>query len=392
MAGYKKVDTANLDKIIKKTIEAINNSKAELFDIAENARNECVRLEKELEELKRRTSEIIKSVETLEVALYESKKRLMHVSRNYDKYSEEELREAYENADNIRVELAIKREREQYYIKRRNELEMRLKEAYKTVEKADNLISQIGISLSYLTGDLENVSLQIEDMKQKRLLGIRIIKAQEEERQRVAREIHDGPAQSMSNIVLKAEICERLVDSDPEKAKDELRTLKSVVRDTLRDVRKIIYDLRPMSLDDLGLIPTLQRYIETCREESGIKITFKTRGTCEQLKPVVSLTVFRLVQEAVNNIKKHACADKVTINLEFLEKELKLYIADNGVGFDFDSLKSNEEDINKGFGLISMRERVELLDGKFEIDSAVGKGTRLNITVPLLPEEGVSNG
>jgi len=107
---------------------------------------------------------------------------------------------------------------------------------------------------------------------------------------------------------------------------------------------------------------------------------------------VVSLTVFRLVQEAVNNIKKHARADKVTINLEFLEKELKLYIADNGVGFDFDSLKSNEEDINKGFGLISMRERVELLDGKFEIDSAVGKGTRLNITVPLLPEEGVSNG
>jgi len=193
-----------------------------LFDIAENARNECVRLEKELEELKRRTSEIIKSVETLEVALYESKKRLMHVSRNYDKYSEEELREAYENADNIRVELAIKREREQYYIKRRNELEMRLKEAYKTVEKADNLISQIGISLSYLTGDLENVSLQIEDMKQKRLLGIRIIKAQEEERQRVAREIHDGPAQSMSNIVLKAEICERLVDSDPEKAKMSL--------------------------------------------------------------------------------------------------------------------------------------------------------------------------
>jgi len=110
-----------------------------LFDIAENARNECVRLEKELEELKRRTSEIIKSVETLEVALYESKKRLMHVSRNYDKYSEEELREAYENADNIRVELAIKREREQYYIKRRNELEMRLKEAYKTLKRRTTL-------------------------------------------------------------------------------------------------------------------------------------------------------------------------------------------------------------------------------------------------------------
>jgi two-component system sensor histidine kinase DegS len=392
VANYKKVDTANLDKIIKKTVEAINNSKTELFDIAESARKECLRLERELTELKHKTAEVIQSVEILEIALNESKKQLMVVSKNYDKYSEDEIRKTYEKADNIRVELAIKREREQYYIKRRNELELRLKEAYKTVEKADNLISQIGVSLSYLTGDLENVSLQLEDMKQRRLFGIQIIKAQEEERQRVAREIHDGPAQSMSNIVLKAEICERLVDSEPEKAKEELKTLKSVVRETLRDVRKIIYDLRPMSLDDLGLIPTLQRYLETYQEESKITVSFNTRGNCEQLRPVVSLTVFRLVQEAINNIKKHAHADKVTINLEFMEKELKLYILDNGVGFDIGSLKTSGENINGGFGLISMRERVELLDGKFEIDSTIGNGTRLNITVPLIPEEGVSDG
>ncbi|HOM03087.1 MAG TPA: histidine kinase [Acetivibrio sp.] len=392
MANYKKVDTANLDKIIKKTVEAINNSKTELFDIAESARKECQRLEKELVELKQRTAEIIQSVGLLEIALNESKKQLMLVSKNYDKYSEDEIREAYENADNIRVELAIKREREQYYIKRRNELELRLKNAYKTVEKADNLISQIGVSLSYLTGDLENVSLQIEDMKQKRLLGLKIIKAQEEERQRVAREIHDGPAQLMSNIVLKAEMCERLVDSEPKRAKEELKTLRSCVRDTLRDVRKIIYDLRPMSLDDLGLIPTLQRYLETCQEESELEVSFKTRGAFEQLRPAISLTVFRLVQEAVNNIKKHAHANKVVINLEFLEKELKLYIADDGVGFEPGLLKTSGKNINSGFGLISMRERVELLDGKFEIDSTIGKGTRLNITLPLIPEEGVSNG
>jgi len=387
-----RVDTSNLDQIIKKTVEAINNSKAELFDIAEGARKECVRLEKELEELKLKTAEVIESVQLLEIALKESKKQLMFVSKSYDKYSEDEIRKTYENADNIRVELAVKREREQYYIRRRNELELRLKEAYKTVKKADNLISQIGASLSYLTGDLENVSLQLEDLRQRQLLGIQIIKAQEEERQRVAREIHDGPAQSMSNIVLKAEICERLVDSEPEKAKDELKILKSVVRDTLGDVRKIIYDLRPMSLDDLGLIPTLQRYIETYQEESKIAVSFKTRGTCDQLKPVVSLTVFRLVQEAINNIKKHAHASKVTINLEFLEKELKLYIVDNGVGFDIDSLKTRGHNNNGGFGLISMRERVQLLDGNFEINSTIGKGTRLYITVPLIPEEGVSDG
>lgn len=391
MANYK-VDIANLDMIIKKTVEAINNSKVELYDIAEGARRECKRLEEELQLLKKQTIEVIENVELLEVKLRESKKHLMVVSKSYDKYSEGEIRESYEKADNIRVELAVKREQEQYYIRRRNELELRLKEASKTVKKADNLISQIGVSLGYLTGDLHEVSLQLEDMQQRQLLGLRIIKAQEEERQRVARDIHDGPAQSMSNIVLKAEICERLVDSEPVKAKDELKLLKSVVRDTLQDVRKIIYNLRPMSLDDLGLIPTLQRYIMTYQEESKVAVSFKTRGDYDHLKPIISLTIFRLVQEAINNIRKHAHAQKVIINLEFLDKDLKLHIIDDGKGFDMNALKVSSEDTSGGFGLFSMRERVELLNGKFEIDSAVGKGTRLNITVPLIPEEGVSNG
>lgn len=388
MANYR-VDLANLDNVIKRTIEAINSSKTELYEIAEGARDECKRLEEELEYIKKLISETIESVEFLEEKLKESKKHLMLVSKYYDRYSEEEIKRSYESADGLRVELAIKREQEQYYIKRRNEIEFRLKGAYRTVEKADNLISQLGVSLGYLTGDLKDVSIKLEDMQQRQLLGIRIIKAQEEERQRVAREIHDGPAQSMSNIVLKAEICERLVDSDSDKVKDELKLLKAVVRDTLQDVRKIIYNLRPMSLDDLGLIPTLQRFVASYREESQKQVIFKTRGNHNQLKPVVALTVFRLVQEAVNNIKKHANAQKVLINLEFLKNELKLRITDDGIGFDINTLKQNSGNINGGFGLISMRERVELLNGKFEIDSVVSKGTRLYITVPLVPEEEV---
>ncbi len=391
MANYK-VDVANLDKIVKKTIEAINNSKVELFDIAENARKECGRLEQELEDLKTQTILLIENVELLENQLRTSKKQLMLVSKNYDKYTEEEIKQAYEKADNLRLELAVKREQEKFLIKRRNDLEIRLKDSIRTAEKADKLIANIGISLGCLTGDLQQVTLQLEDLQQKQMMGVRIIQAQEEERQRVAREIHDGPAQSMSNIVLKAEICERLVDAEPMKAKNELRNLKSVVRDTLQDIRKIIYNLRPMSLDDLGLVPTLQRYIITYQEESETEVVFKTRGTCEDIRPVISLTVFRLVQEAINNIKKHAQAKNVSINLEFLEKELKLYVFDDGKGFDTNDLKVRKEDISSGFGLYSMRERIELLNGKFEINSTIGKGTRLSITVPLIPDEEVSNG
>ncbi|MCX8131876.1 MAG: sensor histidine kinase [Clostridia bacterium] len=386
-----KLDVVKLDKIVKKTIEAINSSKSEIFDIAEGARKECKRLEEELNQLKTQVKELIENVEVIEAELKESKRKLLLVNKNYERYSQEELKEAYEKADNLRIELAVKREQEQFFIKRRNDLEVRIKESYKTVQKADNLITHVGVALGYLTGDLQELSVQLEDIQQRQLMGLRIIKAQEEERQRVARDIHDGPAQSMSNVVLKAEICERLIDVDIIKAKVELNNLKKIVRESLQDVRKIIYNLRPMSLDDLGLVPTLQRYIMTFQEDTGISVAFKTRGLFDDIRPVIALTVFRIVQEAMSNIKKHAAAQNAVINLEFFEKDLKLYIYDDGRGFNTDDLKVKSEDINGGFGLFSMKERIDLLSGEFKINSEPGKGTRINITIPLLQEEEVKH-
>jgi len=390
MSGYK-FDIAKLDSIIKRTIDAINNTKNEIYDIAEGARRECKRLEEELQQLKNQVNELVSTVEKMENELKESKKWLAHVNKYYDRYSEEELKEAYEKADNLRIGLAVKREQEQHLIRRRNDLEMRLIEVSKTVQKAESLISNIGVVLEYLSGNLREMSIQIEDMQQRQLFGLRIIKAQEEERQRVAREIHDGPAQSMSNVVIKAEICERLIDIDLEKAKEELRNLKKIVRFSLQDIRKIIYKLRPMSLDDLGLIPTLQKFLETFQEESGIAISFKTRGICCDMKPEISLTIFRIVQEAINNVNKHANAQNVVVNLEFLENCIRLYIFDDGKGFNLEDLKKASKDIYSGFGLYSMRERVELLNGEFRLDSEPGRGTRLNIAIPLSIKEGVTN-
>lgn len=390
MTNYR-IDVVKLDKIIKKAIEAINSSKREIYDIAESSRRECKRLEEELQQLKYQVKELIDTVELLDAELKESKRKLLLVNKNFDRYSQQDLKQAYEKADNLRIELAVKREQEQHLIKRRNDLELRIKEAYKTVQKADNLISHVGVALGYLTGDLQEISVQLEDMQQRQLLGLRIIKAQEDERQRVARDIHDGPAQSMSNVVLKAEICERLIDVDFERAKTELQNLKRIVRESLQDVRKIIYNLRPMSLDDLGLVPTLQRYIMTFQEESGIAVSFKTRGVYDDIRPVISLTVFRIVQEAISNVNKHAGAQNVTINLEFFDKELKLYVYDDGKGFKVENLKVKNDDMNSGFGLFSMRERVELLGGDFQISSEPGKGTRLNIMIPFMQEEGVTN-
>jgi len=277
----------------------IDKSRDAIFDIAEGARLECNRLEQELKELKLEAKTTIEKSDLLEVELKKSRMRLATISKNFNRYTQEDIRVAYESADKVRVELAVNREHEKYIILRRNDLERRMKEALGTVSKAELLVNQVGTIMDYLSGDLSNLNGHLDDSEKRKFLAIRVIKAQEEERSRVAREIHDGPAQSMSNVVLKAEICEKLIDIDIEQARGELQNLKKIVRESLKDVRRIIYDLRPMSLEDLGLLPTLQKYVENFSLETGIDVSFQRRG----LDMVVddknlNLTIFRIVQEA----------------------------------------------------------------------------------------------
>lgn len=376
-----------LDKILKRTIDSIEQSKNEIYDIAEHAQQEYQQLQQELNELKTQISNTIDLVESFEKALKKSRLELMQVNKNFEKYSQEEMKEIYAKADQLRISLAVEKEREQMLIQKRNELEVRLKRSAKTVEKAENLINHVAIAMNFLTGDLKDISNQIEDLQEKKSLGIKILRAQENERQRVAREIHDGPAQSMSNVVLKSELCIKLLDRDLDKARQELINLKEMVRISIQDVRRIIYDLRPMSLDDLGIIPTLERYISKINEEHDIMIKFITKGTPCFLPSIISLTLFRLAQEALNNILKHAHATEATVKLSFLEEYIELFISDNGRGFDVEEVHKKIRDDGSGFGLSSMKERTELLDGEFSIRSELNQGTRYYIRIPLKENE-----
>lgn len=385
MPNYKH-NAVQMDEIISKTIKALDSGKKEIIEIAENSRKECARLQEELSALKLQVAESLNEIENLEHGLKVSKKRLYDVNQNFQRYSQDELAKAYQSADDLRVKLAVRREQESYLIKRRNDLEIRIRDSMKTLERADNLIGHVGIALEYLSSDLKGVGEQLSNLQQKQFLGLRIIEAQEEERKRVAREIHDGPAQSMSNAVIKAEICEKLLDINMSEAKTELQNLKRVMRDSLQEVRRIIYNLRPMALDDLGLLPTLERYVISFKETTGINVTFKYRGIDEATKPVIALTVFRIVQEALNNVLKHSCSKTAGVILEKVEDKLIIIIFDNGVGFDPKSIKMTNTDLSGGFGLFSMKERVALLEGELSITSEDKKGTRLNIQIPLINE------
>jgi two-component system sensor histidine kinase DegS len=240
------------------------------------------------------------------------------------------------------------------------------------------------MALNLLSGSLQGVTVKLEELQLRQQLSLRIIKAQEEERLRVAREIHDGPAQSMANVVLRAEICEKLMNVEPEKVKAELQDLKTMVKESLQEVRKIIFDLRPMALDDLGIVPTLRRFIAEIQKRGDRDISIELivlGGEAQRMSGVLEVAVFRLVQESLNNILKHASANRAVIRLEILPQQVNVSVSDDGCGFNTDGILQNRQ--VECYGLLGMRERVDLLDGQMKVSSSPGKGTEIHISIPV---------
>lgn len=382
----KKSVLPSLEEIIEETIKGIENSKSQIFDIAENARTEAERIMQKLETVKKKVVDVINELDRIERLEKVARIRLMEVSRDLKRFTEEDIRKAYLNASNLQAEVKILRNREAQFKEERTELERQYKRQQDTVAKAEQLVSHVGVALDYLMKNIEGLNNKLEEIEARGNLGSRIIRAQEEERRRVAREIHDGPAQSMANIVLRAEFCERLIDKDVILAKKEIRQLKELVRNSLKDVRKIIYDLRPMALDDLGLIPAVTRYIEEFVERFGIKIDFLPSQTKTRLPNTLEVAIFRIIQEALQNVQKHSEGKKVKIDLNIKDTEVNLYIEDDGKGFKVSKVLADKD--RDGYGLLGMRERVELLNGQFNILSESGKGTSISINIPIQsPEE-----
>ncbi|MFY0761525.1 MULTISPECIES: sensor histidine kinase [Metabacillus] len=380
----KKLDCKVLDQILDKMVSTVDGSKGEIFKIGEQSRQQYEELVEELKQIKIQVNDVIEQGDKLEVHARFARKRLSEVSKHFKQFSEEEIREAYEKAHKLQVELTMLQQKEKQLRDRRDDLERRLLGLQETIERAEVLVSQITVVLNYLHQDLRQVGMLIEDAHQKQDFGLRIIEAQEEERKRVSREIHDGPAQMLANVMMRSELIERIFrERGSDEGFKEIRSLRQNVRNALYEVRRIIYDLRPMALDDLGLIPTLRKYLYTIEEYNGkTRILFSSLGDFEEnrLPPRFEVALFRLAQEAVTNALKHAEAREIQVKVEVNQNNIILMIKDNGKGFDTREMKQNQK---KSFGLLGMRERVELLNGRITIDSKIGLGTFIMIQVPL---------
>lgn len=370
-----------IEDILRETIQALRHGKEEVFQIAEAAWNEYRRLQKELESVRAETALAVALVDDLEPKSRRARLHLLQVNRDFHRYSEQDIKDAYETAHRLMSNLTAARDREALLRQRRDELERALISISDLAEKADEVVSQVGVAMEYLLGNLEGATKMLAGWKQKSEMATRVIKAQEEERKRVAREIHDGPAQSLANLVLRTEICERLLAQDIDEALNELGELKKTAKGSLTELRRIIFDLRPMALDDLGLVPALRRYLEDLRDRLGLPVELVILGEEVRLDLNQEVTLFRLAQEAVNNARKHAQAKEIRVRLEFAPLAATLVVEDDGRGFI-----PSETGSLAGFGLLGMRERAELVDGDFEVTSAPGEGTRIRVRVPLAKE------
>jgi len=379
-------DVERINEILQKTIGFIEDCKEEIVSIVEQARNDVKKAEQELNMIKEQVEKVTAEVDRLEIEEKKSRIYLASVNKNFSLYSESDFKEAYDKANRIRVQLLLKREEEKTLIKKRREQELRLKSAIDVYNKANKVWKSIGVVNEYLTGNMGEITNTVDNLKRKQDLVIKMIEIQEEEKHRLAMNIHDGPAQSMAHLVIKAELCEKLVDIDMNRFRKEMGNFKSLARETLKDLRKTIFDLRPMTLDDLGLIATLERYIYNFTEYSGINVDFKVVGEMRTLNKSIEISVFRIIQEALSNIRKHSRATEANITLEYSTTRLNVNISDNGVGFDPDLITEKSMSMN-GYGLANMKERAELLGGNLTIKSAPNRGTRISFHILLTEEE-----
>lgn len=377
-------ETSKIGKIFDGVIEAIDTSRDQILDIVESVRVEYDHYKNRLEALNGEMSQVIKSVDNLHFKDQLTRNKLAEISKGFNKYTEMDIKEAYEKATQVRVEYMSMQGEEKSLRVNRDDLEKSLIRIRKSIDQAEKVVNQVTIATGFLKGELRQV---IEEMGSSKdiLFGIRVLEAQEFERKRISRDIHDGPAQHIANIVMKADIAEKIARKDMEKGLEELKELKLDTRKALKEVRGIIYNLRPMSLDDLGLIDSVKLYAKKYEDESGIQVKMELKALNKNVESIIEIAVFRLIQEILNNVQKHAKATSVYISIESGRKYIRLTVIDDGIGFDVEGTLLRVKKEGASFGLLGLYERVDQLNGEIDLESS-SKFTEYNIKLPISRE------
>ena len=341
-------------------------------EVLEQTGEEYERIQKELKEVDILVKQSTTEVEKLAQRNAQLTNKLRGMEANIDTIPRQDIKEIYNAAQEAQMRLFMMRGQVEQLQSKQESMNQFSESLRKVLDISDAIVSLAdGSDISKSDGgDGESSGI------------VKIINAQETERQRLANRLHDGPAQQMTNLILQAEICERLLDSDPTRARTELTELKQAVTNTFQKVREFIFDLRPMMLDDLGLNPTLKKSIEDYEQKSGLACNLTISGKDQRLPPHTEVTIFRVIQELLQNIRKHAQATHIQISLDISNDKATVAVEDDGSGFYVaDAMAAAQQ--RKTIGLSTMQEQVDMLGGEFKIDSDLGRGTRVDFWIPI---------
>ena len=339
----------------------------ELQTAWEKLRQDC---QSEMENAQKEIKEIIMLIEQSQLETSRLQQRnasisahLQQIQGQIESVSKADLRMAYDAALDAQQRLFVMR----------GQID-KLQSDHTHIEHYLGILERVNQALE--TGDIGASGSKLDQTPLAKTVEM-IIQAQEAERGRLARQMHDGPAQALSNFILQAEIAMRLFDVDQLKAKEELLGVKSTASSTFQKVRDFIFNLRPMMLDDLGVAPTLSRYVETFKEQSGIAVRLVSTGMEQRFEPYLEVMVFRAIQELLSNIASHSQATQVIIQMDSSTSGIRISIEDNGKGFVVEKL-----DEKGGMGLKVIRDRVQMLGGTMEIHSSIDHGTHILFQIP----------
>ena len=227
-----------------------------------------------------------------------------------------------------------------------------------------------------------------EEISKSKKSNLSVLESVEKERQRIARDLHDSTVQNLTSLVHKSELCMKLIDLDPIRCKLELSSMGKILREVIEDMRKMIYDLRPMSFDDIGFGVTIERALDKCKAAYNIRYSFKIEGEEYQLPNMVSISLLRIIQESCSNAINHGNAKMIDIKLIYHEDSIELMVENDGDGFDVSTIDDLSRDDYSGFGLSMMKERIYLLSGDLSIQSKAGeKGCLLTVNLPIERED-----
>lgn len=228
-------------------------------------------------------------------------------------------------------------------------------------------------------GQLQEATLAAERARALRDRVTQVTLAQEEERRRISRELHDGLGPSLAGVVNRLRACQQTLRSDPQRAERDLEEITLELKGNIQDIRHLIYDLRPQALDQLGLVGSVRQQVERLSEETGVR-TFASISDDLSLDPLLEATIFRIVQECLSNVRQHSGATQVDVTLQRTDAGLELAVQDDGCGFDPDGARNGAA--WEGVGLVSMRERADLVGGRLTVRSSPGEGCRVRLWVP----------